>query len=1045
MKEVKGTVNFREMDKEIKKFWEDNEIYQKVKKLNENYPEYYFVDGPPYCSGAIHLGTAWNKTIKDTVLRFKRMQNYNVLDKAGWDMHGLPIEVKVENEFNIKSKKDIETKIGTTEFIEKCKEFALKNKEVMENQFKNLGIWLDWENAYMPIKNDYIESGWWSLKKAHEKNLLSKDLRVGYWCPRCETSLAEHEVRGEYKEVLDPSVYVKFKLKNEEENKKEKDTYLVIWTTTPWTLISNLLVSVHPDFDYAYVEVVLEKDGEEIKETWIIAEALVEEVMKKANKGNNIKSYNIIKTVKGKDLEGIKYIHPLLEENERQKEFAEIENAHTVVLGEHVSLDGGTGLVHTAPGFGEEDFEVGKKYNVPIYSPIDDEGRYIEGKWKGIFVKDADDEVIEALKNKNLLVSSGKIKHTYPHCWRCKTPLLFRATEQWFLNISKIKDDIIEHAKTVDWVPNWVETRYINGVKFVGDWNISRQRYWGIPLPIWVCEECGKYEVIGSVEELKEKMVNNVPLDDLHKPTVDKIILRCSCGKEMKRVPDVLDVWYDSGLAPYASINAKKLKKADFIVEGNDQVTKWFYSQHALSEIVFNDIPYKKCMMHGFALDENGNKMSKSLGNVVNPDDVVEEYGADLLRYYLLSANKAWEDIRFSYNELGEVKSLFNTLWNSYTFAVNYMVLDNFVPNEKYMDYLKDEDKWIISKINSLTKEIVRELEIPHLHSYTWKLREFILNDLSRWYIKLIRSRTWMEKDDPDKLSAYQTIYYVLMKLITILAPVAPHISEKIYQNMKTEDMPESIFMNKITIDEEYIDKTLEEDIEVVREIVDAILRGRDKVKHTLRYPISKIILPKALEKVVEKYGYIIKEQGNVKEIDVEEFKGNMTVKPNYRELGKAFKSEVPNVVKIINSIDPNELSEKLKEEGKITIDGYEIKPEYVEFKIEIPESIVGMEFSKGNVYMDIELTEDIIKEGLMREVIRRIQSMRKDMDLDIEEKVKIKMEGLKFSEDILKSIEKEVRGTFFDEIKPDYEQEWEIKTPSKEIYKVKIGIEKLS
>lgn len=1035
MKEVKTSPNFREMDKKIKKYWEENEIYKKVKELNKDYEDFYFVDGPPYCSGAIHLGTAWNKTIKDTVLRFKRLQKYNVLDKAGWDMHGLPIEVKVEQEYNIESKKDIETKIGTENFIEKCKEFALKNKKVMEEQFKNLGVWLDWENAYMPIENYYIESGWWTLKKAHEKNLLTKDLRVGYWCPRCETSLAEHEVRGEYKDVKDPSVYVKFKLMNEE------DTYLIIWTTTPWTLMANMLVSVHPEYDYAYVKVLFEDNH---SETWIIAEKLVEEVLNRASKRNPIKSYDIVKTVKGKDLEGLKYVHPLMEENERQKEYSKEDNVHTVVLGEHVTLDGGTGLVHTATGFGEEDFEVGKKYNVPIYSPIDDRGRYTEGKWKGIFVKDADEDVIKTLKEKNLLVFSGTIKHSYPHCWRCKTPLLFRATEQWFLTISKIKEDIINQSKTVDWVPNWVGNRYINGVKFVGDWNISRQRYWGIPLPIWVCEECGKYEVIGSVEELKEKMINDVDLDDLHKPTVDKVILRCECGKEMKRVPDVLDVWYDSGLAPYASINSKTLKKADFIVEGTDQVTKWFYSQHALSAIVFNDIPYKKCMMHGFALDEKGNKMSKSLGNVVNPDEVVEEYGADILRFYLLSANKAWEDIRFSYTELNEIRSMFNTLWNAYAFAVNYMVLDDFKPKDEYMNYLRDEDRWIISRINSLTKEVVENLEVPYLHTYTWMLKDFILNDLSRWYIKLIRGRTWMEKNDPEKLSAYNTLYYVLNKLITILSPVSPHICEEIYQNLRMEGMPESLFMNKISVDEKYINKQLEEDMSIIREIVDGILRGRDKIKYTLRYPISRIILPKNLEDVINKYGYIIKEQGNVKEIITKEFDGNVVVKPNYRELGKVFKKEVPNVVNAINSIEPKELYEKLKY-GPITIGNYEIRPEYVEFKMEIPDNILGVEFSKGSIYIDVEMKDELIEEGLMREVIRRIQSMRKDMDLDIEEKILIKMEGISFTDDKLKYIEKEVRGIFDGSIVPDMEGDWKIKTPNKKEYNLKIGIKRIN
>ncbi|MBB6401330.1 isoleucyl-tRNA synthetase [Methanococcus maripaludis] len=1032
MKQVKS-VNFRELDKKVKEYWKKENTYKKVKALNEHGPEYYFVDGPPYCSGAIHLGTAWNKIIKDTVLRFKRIQGYNVLDKAGWDMHGLPIEVKVENEFNIGSKKDIETKIGTQEFINKCKEFALNHLGHMQGQFENLGVWLDFENAYMPIKRDYMEMGWWTLKKAHEKELLTKDLRSGYWCPRCETSLAEHEVRGEYKEVLDPSVYVKFKLEN-------SDEYITIWTTTPWTLPSNMLVCVNPEFDYAYVDVEFENGT---VETWVIAEKLVNDVMKKAEKNNEISKFSISKVVKGDSLIGLKYIHPLLEENEKQQEFAKIENVHTIVAGDHVTLEGGTGLVHTAPGFGEDDFNIGKEHNIPVYAPIDDNGKYTDSIWKGTFVKDMDESVIETLISKNLLVNSGKVKHTYPHCWRCKTPLLFRATEQWFLSISKIKESIIEQGKTVDWVPDWVKTRYVNGVSFVGDWNISRQRYWGIPLPIWICEECGNYEVIGSVDELTERAnEKDVDLSDIHKPAVDKITLTCSCGGKMKRTPDVLDVWYDSGLAPYASIGSKKLKKAQFITEGNDQVTKWFYSQHALSAVVFDDTSYEKCMMHGFTLDETGEKMSKSLGNIVSPDDVTEQYGADVLRFYLLSANKAWEDLRFSYSEMDETRSMLNTLWNSYAFSANYMVLDDFVPNDEYFKHVKDEDAWILSRINTVAKEAVEALEKPHLHVYTWALRDFILNDFSRWYIKLIRDRTWMEKNDVQKLSAYQTLYYVIMKLISIMAPVTPHLSEEIYQNLKTEDMPESIFMNKLTIESEFINKTLEKDTEIIREIVDSILKGRDKAKYTLRYPITKITLPENIAETVEKYGYIIKEQGNVKEIELKEFEGNITVKPNFKELGKIFRSDVPKVVAAINSVAPSELKEKLKS-GEFEVSEYTIKPEYVEFRVEIPENIVGVEFSKGNVYINIDMNDEVIKEGLVREVVRRIQSMRKDMDLDINEKINVKLDGIDFSSDYLSHIANEVRGNFVESLKSDYNQKWTIKTPNEETYDISIDIEK--
>ncbi len=683
-----------------------------------------------------------------------------------------------------------------------------------------------------------------------------------------------------------------------------------------------------------------------------------------------------------------------------------------------------------------------KKYNLPIYCPIDDQGKYTEGKWRGIFVKDADDLIVKTLEEKGLLVNYGRIKHSYPHCWRCKTPLLFRATEQWFLIISKIKDEIIEQAKTVTWIPEWIETRYINGVKFVGDWNISRQRYWGIPLPVWVCKKCGKYIVVGSVEELKERAVENIELEDLHKPYVDKVKLRCECSGIMERVPDVLDVWFDSGLAPYASINSKTLKKADFITEGHDQVTKWFYSQHALSAIVFGDVPYKKCLTHGFTLDEKGDKMSKSLGNIVSPDDVVEKYGADILRFYLLSANKVWEDLRFVWSEVDDVLSLFNTLWNAYMFAVNYMVLDNFQPNDDYFKYLREEDKWIISRVNSLAKKAIKSLEIPHFHTYTWSIKDFILNDLSRWYIRLIRDRTWKEGEDSDKFAVYQTLYYTLLKLSKIIAPIAPYTAEAIYQNLKTKDLEESIFMYNIDVDEELIDTELEKDMEIVRDIVDAIYRGRDKIKYTLRYPLKEIVISgnEEVKKAVDRFEEIIKEQGNVKIIKFGEV-GNYKIKPNYRELGKRYKSEVPKVVEILNKVDAKELINELNEKGKAIIEGYEILPSYIDVKIELPENISGVEFSKGTVYINAKIEEDLIKEGLMREVIRRIQAMRKDLDLDIEEKIKVKVEGIDLN-GFEKIIEREVRGTFED-IEGEYIKDWEIKTPDGRKYNIKIRIER--
>ncbi|MDN5320034.1 MAG: isoleucyl-tRNA synthetase [Thermococcaceae archaeon] len=1039
------------LEEKIEAFWKENDVYNKVKKARENGPDYYFLDGPPYVSGAIHLGTAWNKIIKDMVIRFRTMQGYNVRRQPGFDMHGLPIEVKVEQALGLKYKKDIEEKVGVENFIKKCKEFALTNLKIMTEQFKMLGVWMDWDNPYMTIKNEYIESAWFTLKKAWEKGLLEKDQRVLHWCPRCETALAEHEVRGEYKIREDPSIYVKFPVEGKE------NEYLLIWTTTPWTLPANLAVTVHPEYEYAKVRVSF--DGKE--EYWIIAKALVERVLHEAGvKGE------IVEEFKGEELEGLRYVHPFLEEYPRQKEFREkYEWAHRVILGEHVTLEDGTGLVHTAPGHGEEDFEVGKQYGLPIYSPLDDEGRYVEGKWEGKFVKDADPEIIEYLKEKGLLVKAGTIEHKYPHCWRCKTPLIFRATDQWFLKISKVKDKIIEeNDKNVTWYPDWVKIRYDNGVMNSGDWCISRQRYWGIPLPIWVCEECGNIHVVGSFDELKEMSKEPIEKDfhevDLHKPWVDTVILKCpKCGGDMKRVKDVLDVWFDSGIASWASLDYPRRKDlferlwpADFIVEGEDQVTKWFYSQQAASVVAFDTVPYKKVAMHGYVLDEKGDKMSKSLGNIIRPEEVVQKEGRDPFRFYMLWATTPWENLRFSWKGLAQVKRMLNILWNVYILASTYMSLDNFDPTKVNPEELpfREEDRWILSRVNTLISAVEDGIETFYLTRATRAIEYFVTEDLSRWYVRLIRKRLWIEKDDPDKLAAYWTLWKVFDVLLRLMAPVTPYITEEIYQNLirpfsgkesvHLEDWPKK--------DERWVDEELEKEMEIVRKIVEAGSAARQKAKIKLRYPVRQILIEtedETTKKAVERLNYLLKDQLNAKEVKVAKVEREIRVKPNFAKLGPHFKGDAKLIAKWIDEQNDRELYEKLMQgKLKVEIEGKEftIEREHIIVEEELPDFLVGEEFDHGKVFVDKTLTRELMMEGLAREFVRRIQEMRKQLDLDVNDRIMVYIETTDENKGLLQEMLDYIKGeTRAVEVRFEEAKGYVVEWPEVE---AKIGIEKV-
>ena len=997
IKEITNKYEPLNLEKDIRRFWDSIDAYPKTRQMRSDGTDFYFVDGPPYTTGHIHLGTAWNKIIKDSILRYKSMNNFSVHDRAGWDMHGLPIEVKVEEMLGFKSKKDIE-EYGVDQFITKCKEFAIQHKDKMSQQFKDLGVWLDWEDPYMTLKDEYIEAAWWTLKQGHDKGLLERGKRVVNWCPRCETAIADSEV--EYWDEEDPSVYIKFKVKGED------NTYIVIWTTTPWTIPANIAVAVHPGFEYSKIRAW--KDDKDGSEVLYVATSLVEHVLKQGR----YTDFEILDQMLGEDLLELSYDNPLSDKVPAQAGFD-----HNVYMADFVTAEN-TGIVHIAPGHGMDDFMLGVEHELPIFCPVGPDGRYTSdaGEYEGKYVKDVDELILNDLEERGNLLQKGMISHRYGHCWRCKTPIIYLATKQWFLKVSDIKDEMLSEIKKVAWYPDWAgSARFADWVSGARDWCISRQRYWGIPLPIWICDECTAEEVIGTMEELQER--SNLEGDlDLHRPSVDNITITCKCGGNMKRVPDVFDVWFDSAVASWATLNYPrehetfdKLWPADFITEGHDQTRGWFYSQLGASMIAFGRAPYKSVLMHGFTLDDTGKKMSKSLGNVVSPEEVVEKYGADSLRFYVLSSNAPWEDLKFNWDEVSTINRMVNIFWNVYRFPLPYMALDNFDPSvvtyDSVKSHLRPEDRWILSRLNSLILSVNEAMDQYNLHRATRPISDFILEDLSRWYVQLIRPRTWTEGDDPDKLAAYRVMYEVLVTVAKVMSPFMPHLAESIYQNLVHNldpDSPESIHMcDWPEVEDALVDTGLEKQMDTVRNIVEAASNARQKVKRKLRWPVRKIVVAAENEEAaqaVETLMSVLLEQTNSKEImilgsDETWDELGLEAVPQPKAIGPVFKGDAGKVIAAIGSADVISMRDALEDSGEYELEiageTVAITSEMVRFNETIPEHIASAEFSGGMVYVDAMLTREMESEGYTREVIRRLQDMRKELDLDVEERIK--------------------------------------------------------
>ncbi|AKB12510.1 Isoleucyl-tRNA synthetase [Methanosarcina thermophila] len=1028
IKEITAKYNAEQIEKKVTQLWEDSEAYQKTREHRKTGKKLFFVDGPPYTTGHIHLGTAWNKIIKDSILRYYSMNNYNILERPGWDMHGLPIEVKVEGVLGFKSKKDIES-FGVENFIEKCKEFALTQKQAMTEQFQRLGVWMNWEDPYMTLKDNYIEAAWWTLKQASEKDLLEVGKRSVNWCPRCETAIADSEV--EYSERTDPSIYVKFKVKGEE------NTFIVIWTTTPWTIPANVAVAVHPDFEYSKFRAIKQDGSEEIL---ITATDLIKNVLKQ---GRYV-DYEVLETMRGDELTKLEYESPIGDLVPIQNEIR-----HGVYLADFVAVEN-TGCVHIAPGHGMDDFNLGVKYNLPILCPVGPNGSYTEeaGEYAGKNVREANPIVIEDLRERNRLLAEGTITHRYGHCWRCKTPIIYLATEQWFLKVTEIKDKMLEEIDAVDWYPDWAgSARFRTWVEGARDWCISRQRYWGIPIPVWKCKKCGKLEVIGTKAELLEKSGTAGDIE-LHRPYVDKITIPCECGGEKKRVEDVFDVWFDSAVASWATLQFPQTREqfdewwpADFITEGHDQTRGWFYSQLGASMVSFGRAPYKSVLMHGFTLDAGGKKMSKSLGNVVSPIDIVDRFGADTLRAYVLSSSAPWDDLKFNLEEVENIHRSINILWNVFRFPLPYMALDNFDPLKISLDSVKDalreEDRWILSRVQSVIKTVDEAMSGYQLHKAVREIMEFILEDLSRWYIQLIRPRTWTEAEDPDKLAAYCVLYEVYVTLTKLISPFMPYLAEEMYQNLIRNADPnalESVHMcDWPTVNEAYLDPELESAMDTVRSIVEAASNARQKAGRKLRWPVSRIIVSPKNEdvaKAVENLRSVLMDQTNSKSIVLTPVGKSwdelgLEVIPDPGKIGPVFKKDAGKVISVLQKVDGFALKKAFSEAGEFELslaDGTRVTvtSNMANFKETLPEGTASAESDAGIVYVDANLNPELEAEGYAREVIRRLQDMRKELDLVVDENIRalVRIEDervLKLVETLKDLIAEEVRADIFE------------------------------
>ncbi len=995
-KKVDTGINFVEREKEVLKFWKDNNIFVKSIEKNEGGKEFSFYDGPPTANGKPHIGHILTRVMKDIIPRYKTMKGYHVLRKAGWDTHGLPVELEVEKILGIDGKQEIE-KYGIEPFIKKCKESVWKYKQEWEVMSDRIGYWADMKNPYVTYDDKYIESVWWAISEMAKKGLLYKGHKIVPYCPRCGTALSSHEVAQGYKDVEDTSIFVKFKLKN------ANDTYFIAWTTTPWTLPSNVALCVNAKEKYTKIKV-----GEEF---FILADALIPKLFEDG-------TYEKIETKTGKEYEYTEY-EPLFQYNLKLK-----EKGYYVTNAEYVSLNDGTGVVHIAPAFGEEDYQVGLAYKLPFVQMINNEGKFIDAAddLKGMRAKDADAYIIEKLKKEGKLFKTLKITHSYPFCWRCDTPLIYYARSSWFIAMSRLKKELLKSNNSLNWMPDTIKQgRMGNFLENVIDWGISRERYWGTPLPIWVCKECGKLKVIGSKEELIKE--GGLKKDiELHRPYIDKVKIKCDCGCDMKRTPEVLDCWFDSGSMPFAQWHYpfenkeifEKVFPADFISEAVDQTRGWFYTLLAVSTTLFGKAPFKNCIVLGHVNDKNGIKMSKHKGNVVDPWTVLDHQGADATRWSFYTESMPWLPSRFSPENVSESQRKFlGTLWNTYAFYVLYADIDKFNPAEYKFNYSKISllDKWIISELNSLIKFVDEGLNKYQITETARKIETFV-DKLSNWYIRRSRERFWGSNMDADKVAAYTTMFEVLSKLTRVIAPYVPFVAESIYQNIERPffvDAKESIHLCDFPkVVGKYINMEIEDSMNLVLDVVVLARAARNKANVKNRQPIKKLIYT-AEKELTGDFLYLVKDEINVKEVEINRNASEFVsyeLKPQLKTLG-------PKYGKLLGQIR-NELATKTNEimnainsgkEYKFNVNGEEITLSKDDLLIYMnnKEGFASESSAQMTVVLDTKLTKELIEEGIEREFISKVQSMRKEAGFEVTDHISIAYRASGEVEEVLK------------------------------------------
>ena len=998
-KQVPTSLNFVDREKAVEKFWEDNNIFKKSMEHRKEGETYTFYDGPPTANGKPHIGHVETRTIKDMIPRYRTMKGYMVPRKAGWDTHGLPVELEVEKLLGLDGKEQIE-EYGLAPFIDKCKESVWKYKGMWEDFSRTVGFWADMDNPYVTYDDNFIESEWWALKTIWDKGLLYKGFKIVPYCPRCGTPLSSHEVAQGYKAVKERSAIVRFKVKGE-------DAYFLAWTTTPWTLPSNVALCVNPEETYLKVKAA---DGY----TYYIAKALADKVLGRlAEEGKD--AYEVLETYVGKDLEYKEY-EPLYkcagDAAEKQK-----KKAHFVTCDDYVTMTDGTGIVHIAPAFGEDDSRIGRNYELPFVQFVDGKGDLTaETPYAGKFVKDADPLVLKDLDAEGKLFDAPKFEHDYPFCWRCDTPLIYYARESWFIKMTAVKDDLVRNNKTINWIPASIgEGRFGNWLENIQDWGVSRNRYWGTPLNIWECE-CGHQHSIGSREELYKMSGNEkAKTVEFHRPYIDEITITCpECGKQMKRVPEVIDCWFDSGAMPFAQHHYPFENKdlfeqqfpANFISEAVDQTRGWFYSLLAESTLLFNKAPYKNVIVMGHVQDENGQKMSKSKGNAVDPFNALETYGADAIRWYFYTSSAPWLPKRFSGKAVQEGQRKFmGTLWNTYAFFVLYANIDNFDASKYTLEYdkLPVMDKWLLSKLNSTVAEVDSNLDQYRIPEAAKALQDFV-DEMSNWYVRRSRERFWAKGMEQDKINAYMTLYTALVTICKAAAPMIPFMTEDIYQNLvrsNDANAPESIHLCDFpVVNKEHIDKKLEEDME---DVLDAVVMGRacrNEAAIKNRQPISRMYI-KSDFTLSEFYQEIIEDELNVKEVvftdDVRDFT-SYTFKPQLRTVGPKYGKQLGGIQKHLAALDGNAAMDELNADGalKFDVDGVAVELTKDDLLIDMAqkEGYVSQEDNRMTVVLDTNLTPELVEEGFVYEIISKIQTMRKESGFEVTDHIRVSING---------------------------------------------------